>query len=201
MPRLRFGPSIKKSRVRLGMTQADLSGKLEPPRGQATIAQWENQNAHPNDEQKAQLRRLLGWTSGGKGNAETESAGEGEEAVNATPSAIGTWLNQQRLKKGLSVPELAIATGLSAVAIYNIESGRSQNPQQATVAKLEKAMGVKLSSEAKEDLKDEATIEGVGEWFDFDPNNREDWPTGAGVYAIYDISDINRSINIPTFFS
>jgi transcriptional regulator with XRE-family HTH domain len=189
MPRLRFGPSIKKSRVRLDMTQAELGGKLRPPRGQATIANWENENASPNEDQKAQLRRLLGWALDTRGNAGTENAGESEEAADAAPSAIGAWLNKHRLEKDLSVPELAIETGLSAVAIYNIESGRSKNPQQATVAKLEKALGEKLSVEAKENLKDESTIEGVGEWFNFDPNNQADWPTVPGIYVFYDISD------------
>ena len=78
---------------------------------------------------------------------------------------------------------------MSAVAIYNIELGQSQNPQRKTVEKLERALGKQLSPEAKQEAKEEATIEGVGEWFNFDPNNQADWPTVAGIYVLYDISD------------
>jgi transcriptional regulator with XRE-family HTH domain len=87
------------------------------------------------------------------------------------------------------VPELASKSGLSPVSLYNIESGRSQNPQQATIKKLEKALGQQLSIEAKAEAKEEATIEGVGEWFNFDPNSKTEWPDAAGIYVLYDISD------------
>jgi transcriptional regulator with XRE-family HTH domain len=122
------------------------------------------------------------------GEAKNKPASEKEEAIEA-PSAIGAWLNRHRLERNFSVPELASKAGLSALAIYNIESGRSQNPQRTTVAKLEKALNRKLSSEAKQEAKDEATIEGVGEWFNFDPSSQADWPDAAGVYVLYDISD------------
>lgn len=107
----------------------------------------------------------------------------------ASPSAIGAWLNKRRLEQEFSVPELATKSGLSSAAIYNIESGQSQNPQRKTVEKLEKALGKQLSPEAKAEAKDEATIEGVGEWFNFDPNSESDWPNVAGIYVLYDISD------------
>jgi transcriptional regulator with XRE-family HTH domain len=187
MPRLRFGPSVKKSRVRLGLTQAELGQKLVPQVGPATISQLENEHHDPSDVQRVQLRRILGQ---GSNDCESKSvhAIEKEETVEA-PSAIGSWLNRYRQEQNLSVPELASKAGLSYVAIYNIESGRSQNPQRTTISKLEAALGQKLSSEAKQEAKDEATIEGVGEWFNFDPNSEADWPSGAGIYVLYDISD------------
>jgi transcriptional regulator with XRE-family HTH domain len=93
-----------------------------------------------------------------------------------------SWLNRRRLEQQLSVRELAEKSGLSIGAIYNIELGRSQNPQNKTVKKLERALGKTLSEEAKEEAKDEATIEGVGEWFNFDPHNNDDWPLVAGIF-------------------
>ena len=193
MTRLRFGPKIKKIRVRLGMTQAELGRKLDPHVSPATISQWENENHSPSDRHKQQLQGILGQSSNDTATkigaeAEQEEAAEEEEAV-VSPSAIGAWLNKRRLAQNYSVPELASRTGLSAVAIYNIESGRSQNPQRSTVAKLEKALKLKLSSEAKSEAREEATIEGVGEWFDFDPNSEADWPNVAGIYVLYDVSD------------
>ena len=187
MPRLRFGPSIKKTRVRLGITQAELGQKLNPKVGPGTVSHWETEYSYPSGEQKAQVREILGQISD-----ENEARGEaedGDQESPESPSAIGTWLNKHRLKQGFSVPELAHKAGLSAVAVYAIESGRSQNPQRKTVAKLEQALGIQLSPEAKKEAKDEATIEGVGEWFNFDPHSQSDWPVEAGIYVLYDISD------------
>jgi len=59
---------------------------------------------------------------------------------------------------------------------------------------LEKALGKPLSLEAKEEAREEATIEEVGEWFDFDPNNPTEWTAGAGIYVPYDIA--NRPIYV-----
>lgn len=187
MANLRFGPKIKKARVRLGIAQGELGRKLLPPVSQALVSQWENEVAYPSQEQKQQIQKILGQSN-------TESRTEDyndlhEDDLIEGPSAIGVWLNKERLAKKLSVPELATNSSLSRIAIYNIESGRSQNPQRATIDKLEKALGKKLSVEAKEEAKEEATIEGVGEWFNFDPNSRVEWPNVAGIYVLYDISD------------
>jgi transcriptional regulator with XRE-family HTH domain len=187
MARLRFGPSVRKSRVRLGITQAELGEKLDPPVSPAAISQWENEHSSPSDEQKARVRQILGQISNDS-EAENTPVSEKEETIES-PSAIGAWLNRHRLEQNLSVPELATKSGLSAVALYNIESGRSENPQRKTVAKLEKALGRQLSAEAKKEAEDEATIEGVGEWFNFDQNSQADWPAVAGIYVLYDISD------------
>ena len=185
MGRLPWGPSVKKARVRLGLTQVELGKKLTSPVKQTTIAQWENENSVPSAARKADVKRILGQISN-ESEAEEDPTLETEEA---TPSAIGAWLNRTRLAGNFSVPELASKTGLSAVSIYNIESGRSQNPQNATIRKLERALGKDLSNEAKQEAKEEATIEGVGEWFDFDPNSSPEWPASAGIYVLYDISD------------
>jgi transcriptional regulator with XRE-family HTH domain len=173
--------------VTLGISQLELGRKLAPQVSASTISQWENENSTPSENYKAQISRILGHIST---NIESKNSPvtENEEPIEG-PSAIGAWLNRHRLEQRLSVPELAERAELSPVAIYNIESGRSQNPQNNTVAKLETALGRRLSPEAKKEVRDEATIEGVGEWFNFDPSSRADWPTAAGVYVLYDISD------------
>jgi transcriptional regulator with XRE-family HTH domain len=171
--------------VRLGITQGELAQKVgvAPP----IISLWENEKAYPSDEQKSRVRQILGQIAS---NNESKSGAPNEdEETLESPSAIGTWLNRRRLEQGFSVPELADKAGLSSVAVYAIESGRSQNPQRKTVAKLEKALGVQLSTEVKKEATDEATIEGVGEWFNFDPHSKPDWPSAAGIYVLYDISD------------
>ena len=187
MAKFRFGPKTKKARVRLGMSQAELGGKLEPPVAQTTISNWENEVLQPSRRQKYQIQNILGQNT--TENGTRSDSGLEEEYFTEAPSAIGVWLNRERLARKLSVPELAAKSGLSPLSIYNIESGRSQNPQKTTVRKLEQALQQKLSTEAKEEASEEANIAGVGEWYNFEPNRQEDWPTAAGIYVLYDISD------------
>jgi transcriptional regulator with XRE-family HTH domain len=117
-------------------------------------------------------------------------SGEGDaEAATDGPSPFGTWLNRTRLEKRMSVAELSEQSGVSPAAIYNIESGRISNPRSETARRLEQALGQNLPAEAKKELKDEATIEGVGEFVDFDPHDDNDRPAVSGVYVLYDVSE------------
>jgi hypothetical protein len=49
--------------------------------------------------------------------------------------------------------------------------------------------GEKLPAETKKEVSAEATVEGVGEFFEFDPHDRDDWPKSAGIYVLYDVSE------------
>jgi transcriptional regulator with XRE-family HTH domain len=188
MAQLRFGPRTKKARVRLGLTQAELGSKFDPKVSHSLISLWENEKSYPTDDQKDQVRHFFGQMVNETGSMSGADDSEEGDVLNI-PSAIGVWLTKARVAAGLSVPELAEKSSLSGVSLYNIESGRAQNPQRATIEKLEKALGQNLSAEAKEVAKEEATIEGVGEWFNFNPNSPAEWPSGAGIYVLYDISD------------
>jgi transcriptional regulator with XRE-family HTH domain len=92
----------------------------------------------------------------------------------------------------MSVPELARSAGISAVAIYNIESGKIQNPQAGTRDKLAKALKQTVPSEVVSDTEEEQTITGLGALTDFDPYASEDWPQCPGVYVLYDIRSCGR---------
>jgi transcriptional regulator with XRE-family HTH domain len=173
MAGLRFGSRIKKARVKLGLSQAELARKLNV--SQPTIANWENETRQrPSKEQRKQLKDLLWARSGESRSAPTpgETSGTGDFMA----SAIGAWLNRTRLERRLSVPILASKSGVSALAIYNLESGRSKRPQLKTVAKLENALGESLSAEAREEAKEEAVIEGLGKWVDSNSNGEREWP-------------------------
>ncbi len=189
MARLRFGPDIKKKRIRLGFTQSELGEKIRPSVSAPMICLWENEKSQPSPEQKAQIRRIIGNSDKEVDGGSAVGKEDEKQDVPDGPSAIGVWLNKARLGAAFSVPELASKSGLSVVSIYNIESGKSQNPQRVTIEKLERALGHQLSVEAKEEAKEEATIEGVGEWFNFNPNSQAEWPSAAGIYVLYDISD------------
>ena len=75
--------------------------------------------------------------------------------------------------------------GVSLATVYNILSGRAQNPQTKTIKALEKVLGGPFESTAKPA---EPAIEGIGELVDFDPWDPNDFPTKGGVYVLYDIS-------------
>lgn len=181
MANISFGERVRRARIRNAMTQVDLANKVGV--SQATIHFWEKEKATPSANQKAHLRKILG---GGWTEAHAERNGDGRSSQ---PGAVGSWVNRSRIEKGISVPELAERTGLSGMAIYNIEAGRISNPRPATLKKLEAALGVEIPSEVKDELREEATIEGVGELVDFDPHEDDDLPSLPGIYVFYDISE------------
>jgi transcriptional regulator with XRE-family HTH domain len=84
---------------------------------------------------------------------------------------------------------LAEKAALSTAAIYNIEAGRISNPQQATVQKLQRALDVQIPTETKDEIREEATIAGVGELVDFDPHSEGDLPSCPGIYVLYGVSE------------
>lgn len=103
--------------------------------------------------------------------------------------AFGRWLERAREDAGLSVHELADKAGVSAPAIYNIESGRSSNPRAATQKKLEAALKVSVPAEVLEVAEEGSEIEGLGPLTDFDPHSAADRPRLPGVYVFYDVSE------------
>jgi transcriptional regulator with XRE-family HTH domain len=193
MANITFGERMRRGRIKNAWSQAELGEKLGVTQG--TISNWETARSNPDREQKDRIRGLLGLRiadpaarneAADAADAPSESESESESSG---PSAFGSWLNRVRLERGLSVAELASKAGVSAPAIYNIESGRIDNPRAQTVKRLEKAVGKELPAETKKEIREEATIEGVGEFFEFDPDEREDWPDVSGIYVLYDISE------------
>lgn len=180
MANISFGERLKRARIRNAMTQAELGEKIDV--SQATISQWEIGKFAPSKPQKEELKKILG------GWAAEKPADQVGEETEISPGALSAWLTRARLTKNMSVPELAEAAGLSAPAIYNIESGRISNPRDETIRKLERALGSTLSAETKEEIREEATIEGLGEFVEFDPHDDGDLPSAPGIYMLYDIS-------------
>lgn len=105
------------------------------------------------------------------------------------PSEFGRWLFETRTKKNLTVNQLAETSGISFVQIYNIESGRSQNPQGKTRTRLANALGESPSPAVVQATESAATAQNVGEFIDFDPHDENDLPEVAGVYVFYDVSE------------
>ena len=85
--------------------------------------------------------------------------------------------------------QLADASGVTEVQIWNIESGKTLNPRAQTRERLADALGVKTPAETVEVTEEDAIIPEVGKLTDFDPHDDADLPEEPGLYVFYDISD------------
>ena len=105
-------------------------------------------------------------------------------------------------KNGLTAGELAAKADVSIATVYNILSGRAQNPNPRTIASLERVLGEKF--ESKSETQEASRIDGIGQLIDFDPYDQKDLPAKPGVYVFYDISGrpiyVGKSGNIATRF-
>jgi transcriptional regulator with XRE-family HTH domain len=180
-----LGARIRRAREREGLTQADLADKVGVTA--PAISNWEA-GTEPRGINKSKLEAVLGNLS----KKTPKSSGVQEEQVPTSPdsevSSFGIWLRDQRLKAAMSVPELARSANISAVALYNIESGKIQNPQAATRDKLATALKQVIPKNVVTETEKEQAIVGLGNLTDFDPYSRSDWPQCSGVYVLYDIS-------------
>lgn len=184
MGRITNGERIRRKRIQIGWTQADLAKKIGVSQVQISNFETGKTSLHP--EERDRIFALVGIGERETGDDDSDSSADPSEEG---PSPFGVWLNKTRIEKRLSVPELAARADVSGPAIYNIESGRITNPRLETVKRLEKALEVEVPAETSTESRAEATVKGVGEFFEFDPHNRTDWPDGPGIYVLYDISE------------
>jgi|CXWL01.1.fsa_nt_gi transcriptional regulator with XRE-family HTH domain len=171
-----YGPALRKSRLNAGLSQAKVAEKVGVT--QVTISNWELGNTAPGGRERKQLAAVLGALNGSTSEERPDGAG-----------LFGEWLRTARHAADLTVPELATASGVSAVQIYNLEAGRSTNPRAETRERLEAALKTEVPQEVQQEVVQEREIKGLSSLTDFDPYNREDRPECAGVYVFYDVSD------------
>lgn len=172
-----IGEAIRAARKQNALTQKELALKLGIT--QATISNWEKGKAEPDEEQKEKLQSILGPETLSQRLAGQEDAS----------SVLAAWLSKARQEAHMTVAQVAEKANVSVPTIYNIEAGRAQNPRRRTIELLEKALGKKFEQEFKEEVRKASTVEGVGEFHDFDPHDEQDWPSEPGIYVFYDISE------------
>jgi transcriptional regulator with XRE-family HTH domain len=175
--KMKIGDLIRAARKQNALSQKELASKLEVTQG--TISNWEIGKAEPDEEQKEKLQSVLGADI-----FSLKQTGQAEES-----SVLAAWLSKARQEAGLTVGQLAEKSRLSLPTVYNIEAGRAQNPRRRTIDLLEKAVGKKFEQEFQEEVRKASTVEGVGEFQDFDPHDTADWPSEPGIYVFYDISE------------
>lgn len=176
----RIAEAIRNRRIGSGLSQSEVAVKLGVAQG--TLSNWERCKTEPSAQQLHGLEAILGsLRPEGRGDKEVGSLGEA--------SPFGVWLNSARTRRGLTVVELSGRAGVSSPTIYNLESGRIENPQERTRRSLIQALGEEPPKEAVEATEQASTIEGVGTLEDFDPYDEARLPEGSGVYVFYDVSD------------
>jgi transcriptional regulator with XRE-family HTH domain len=165
---------LRERRRANALSQTELAERLHV--SQATISLWEKGKSSPGNDQLLKLNEILGGL--------TKTSEAITEAESQTP--VAAWLSRSLAKRDLTVGELAAKADVSVPTVYNILSGRAQNPHPRTIAALEKTLGD--SFESKDDAREASEIAGVGELIDFNPYDQKEIPTKAGVYVLYDIS-------------
>lgn len=165
--------NLKEARIRVGFSQTELAEKVGVT--QATICNWELGKGTPQEKHLKRLDEILG-----------EESGDGASQI---ASPLAAWLSKARLEKGWSVPELAHQAGLTAPAIYRIESGGTRNLRDSTRKKLETALGSQIPTDTAQEVAEEAEISGLGKLEDFDPHLDAERPDEPGIYMLYDISE------------
>lgn len=176
-----LGRRLSKARPNEGVSQAFLGNKLGVT--QTTISNWESGRTSPDETELVKLRRVLGPFD----KSPTSKNGDTDTLDGTT--AFSVWLTKARERAGMTISELAGQSGVSTVAVYNLESGRSQNPRAETRTRLEKALKAKVPEDVKQEVAEEQSIVGLGQLTDFDPHDDADLPALAGVCVLYDVSD------------
>ena len=107
---------LKERRLANALSQAELGERLKV--SQATISLWEQGNSTPKKDQLEKLNEILGGL--------TPAESIITEAESQTP--VAAWLSRALAKKDLTVGELAAKADVSVPTVYNLLSGRAQNP-------------------------------------------------------------------------
>lgn len=192
-----IGERIKRKRLDAGLTQMAVAEKMGV--SQVTVSNWEKGKIIPNDSDLSKLGTIIGkiyrtQNKSGEKSIHSEQAEilDENQIMAESPSdesPYSIWLRTTRLKKDLSVPELATKALVTPATIYAIESGKISNPQERTQKKLAEALGEAASHEVTNETKKEAEVEGMGQLVGFNPHDENELPTCSGVYVLYDISE------------
>lgn len=175
---------LRLKRLEANLSQTEVAMKVGV--SQVQISNWENGKGAPNEMQLVQLNSLLGPLVGSE-----------DSSVSSDVSPFGVWLSRVRSKLNLTPAEVAVKAGVSIPTIYNLESGRSDNPQKATIEKITRALGESPSEETVQATEAAAEIEGVGNLVDFDPQDDANFPSVlACMFSMTLVKDLFMSVKV-----
>lgn len=103
--------------------------------------------------------------------------------------SFGAWVKSERLKRKMTLTSLGKQAGITYVAVVKIENGQIKNPRPETRAALAMALKESVPQSVEAEILRNFEIPGLGEFQDFVPHDKDQWPRAAGIYVLYDISD------------
>jgi transcriptional regulator with XRE-family HTH domain len=164
---------IKANRSKAKLSQQELADRLGV--SQPLVSQWESGGVEPSHEMLEKLSAILGVD------------------IEQTPFGLdlSEWLRKQREKTGLTREELAKRAGISALAIYFIENGKTKSPQDATLRGLQRVLG-KLPGDLSEEVEE---VREVGDFQYLGPFSIDKWKENIEegkipcIYVFYDSLD------------
>ena len=174
-----IGEKIRAARKEKNLSQKALAEKLEISSG--AVSNWETGVTNPSSQNILRIEEHLGPIR---------------------PQSISQWLYESRTNENMTMQGLSKSSGVSVATISNIENGRNESPRKETINKLAAALGQKIPEDSLRVSNEENTIDGLGQMTGFSPDisAKEEWPSVAGVYVLYDISDrpiyVGQSNNI-----
>jgi transcriptional regulator with XRE-family HTH domain len=173
-----MGAWVKKNRISLDLTQTQLAEKIGV--SQSQVSNWE-----------------LGISGiGEKASQLLSSLFNSEPPVVVSESPLGEWVKERREQLKLTRTELARKIDMSSLALYYIETGRTESPREQTMRSLEAVLG-RLPSIVRKDVKVERE---AGELQFLGPFPISTWEENVGeepipcVYVLYD--ELRRPVRI-----
>lgn len=172
-----LGARLKQARIRAGKTQKALADELKV--SQPLISNWERGVNGPDEAELSGTERILGFAV-----SAPPSLQESESATD-----LGLWLRNEIQKKqdsqNKTIATIAAEAGLSVPTLYNIMNGAVESPQGRTLKRLQEYFGAP-PDEVGEEAKVAADVGQLGQFSQFEPHDDTEWPTGPGVYVLYD---------------
>jgi transcriptional regulator with XRE-family HTH domain len=175
-----LGAALKQARLRKEWTQKRLASEMNVT--QPTICNWERGTVGaPDVSEVKRIEELLGFKL-----TDGSSPADGDVRTD-----LQLWLHAQIEKRRgtKTIRVMAAEAGVSQPTIFNILNGTVIAPQRATIEKLKMYFGAdELPEEVEREADVAARVGELGEFREFDPHDKDNWPTGPGVYILYDIS-------------
>jgi transcriptional regulator with XRE-family HTH domain len=180
-----FGQWITAARTARNVTIKELAARAKI--NARTLREIETgKRPNPSHVTRDKLKRAL------EGVQESATATvEGDDGGDTAPTAseaYGEWLLSERSAGNLTRQDLAEKAGINPRTLREIERGK-RHGSPATRKNLEAALGSSPPTSVKKIVDEETTIEGVGQFADFNPHDPDEIPNVPGVYVFYDISD------------
>lgn len=173
------GPLLREARLSEEWSRAQLADRLGV--SYPSVRNWEEGTNSPMGANFDAIINLFG---------QERFMAPDQDQISVENHALGNWIRHRREELQMSRQELVDRARISYPTLLNLETGRTVNPQQRTLERIEQALGQEVPDAVDEEMAEAAEVGvDVGVFTDFDPHAWDDLPDVPGVYVFYDVSD------------